>query len=289
MKQFIYILIFALLAFISSCTDSKSYSTTDNGLEYRYCVESNSGKSPKTGEKLLLRVQFYNEHDTLLWDSREISERFIMEFEKPTKPGATVNDAYAMMQEGDSMSFKINAIDFYSAADKNSPMLKKFRKDEKLRFQIKLEKIYSPEAFKDESEKIVKSLAQEEKNLLEDYIEKNYPDLKPTKSGMYFKNEIIGKGEQVKANSEIALHYKATYINGEILHSTYVKNNPLIFKVNDPLVWPCLAEAVQLMRKGGKAICIAPSNIAAGLYGDKKLKIGPCKTIIFELQVVAIR
>jgi len=122
-KCFFYGLV---IIFFWACSseNSKKYESTENGLEYKYCVKSESNKKPQSGDKLLLKVRFYNEKDTLLWDSREISSRFIMDFVQPQSPGNTVNDAYAMMHEGDSMSFLINARQFYSAADPKSPMIK---------------------------------------------------------------------------------------------------------------------------------------------------------------------
>ena len=293
MKQFLVLLFVSCIIFFNSCTNIfDSYLETDEGLEYKYCFESNSGKYPKSGQKLLLKVKFYKqaesvENDTLLWDSREISDRFIMDFILPQKKGATVNDAYAMMQEGDSISFKINAHQFYSAVDAKSPMLQKFKKEDKLRFEIKLEKIFSEEAFNNESEKIIKDMCELEQDLLVDYISRNYPDVKPTKSGLFFIELTKGSGVYATQKDEVAIHYKANYINGEGIYSTYKKDNPLIFKVQDSLVWPCLAESVKNMKKGGKAICISPSSLAAGKYGDAK--IPPCKSIIFEIELVAIR
>lgn len=289
----IFLLFFVSIITLFSCSKlTDSYSVTNSGLEYKYREESNSGKYPKSGQKLLLRVKFYKqsdkpEHDTLLWDSREISSRFIMDFIAPTVKGATVNDAYAMMQEGDSISFLINAFQFYSAVDPKSQMLKRFTKDDKLRFEVRLVKIFSNQAFKNESEKIIKDLCQTEKELFADYISKNYPDARPSKSGLYIIETKKGFGRLINKNDEVAIHYKATYINGEPIYSTYKKNNPLVFKVNDSLVWPCLAETVQTMKKGGKSICIAPSFLAAGKYGDAK--IPPCKSIIFEIELVAYK
>lgn len=280
-----------ILFFVACSTDTKktSYSTTERGLEYAYCVQSNSEKTPQNGDKLLLKISFYTEKDSLLWDSREISSRFIMDFEKPINPGATINDGYAMMREGDSLSFLINARAFYSAADAKSPMIEKFRIDEKLRFQVKLEKIYTQTEFEEETKQVIKPLCEEEKMLLEDYIQKEYPDAKPSKTGLYVIHKQKGTGKTVLDTSDVAIHYRATFINGELLHTTYAKSNPLIFKVNDPNVWPCLAELVRSMKKGGKAVCVAPSNLAAGEYGDKKLKISPCKSIIFEVELVAVK
>jgi FKBP-type peptidyl-prolyl cis-trans isomerase len=287
-KCFFYGLV---IIFFWACSseNSKKYESTENGLEYKYCVKSESNKKPQSGDKLLLKVRFYNEKDTLLWDSREISSRFIMDFVQPQSPGNTVNDAYAMMHEGDSMSFLINARQFYSAADPKSPMIQKFRDDEKLRFQIKLEKIYSPSEFEEEAKKVIKPLCEEEKMLLEDYIEKQYPEAKPTQSGLYIIHTKQGAGKQVNNQDEVAIHYRATYINGELIYTTYAKADPLIFRVNDPFVWPCLAELVKTMKKGGKAVCVSPSKLAAGEYGDKKLRIPPCKSIIFEVELVGIK
>lgn len=280
-----------IIVFFAACSSEPTtkYESTEHGLEYLYCVKSESNKQPQTGDKLLLKVRFFNEKDTLLWDSREISSRFIMDYVQPKTPGATVNDAYALMHEGDSMSFLINARKFYSAADPQSPMIKKFREDEKLRFQIKLEKIYSQKEFEEEAKQVIKPLCEEEKMLLTDYIEKQYPDTKPTQSGVYIIQTKNGTGKSVTDTSEVAIHYRATYINGELIYTSYAKADPLIFKVNDPFVWPCLAEVVKTMKKGGKAVCVSPSNMAAGEYGDKKLRIPPCKSIIFEVELVVVK
>lgn len=285
---YVYSVIVLLFAACSSENKSK-YSTTEHGLEYTYCVKSDSVKLPQTGDKLLLKIRFFNEKDSLMWDSREISSRFIMDFIKPTNPGATINDAYAMMHEGDSLSFLINARQFYSAADSKSPMIQKFRDNEKLRFQVKLEKIYSQEEFEEEAKQVIKPLCEEENMLLSDYIEKQYPDAKPTQSGIYIIHTKKGAGKSVSDTAEVAIHYRATYINGELLYTSYAKADPLIFKVNDPFVWPCLAEVVKTMKKGGKAVCVSPSNMAAGEYGDKKLRIPPCKSIIFEVELVVVK
>jgi hypothetical protein len=80
-----------------------------------------------------------------------------MEFSKPRESAAGIDDAYAMMQEGDSISFRINAYDFYYKADKQSPMLSKVTRDEKLRFEIRLVKIYSEEDFAEDSKKYLKN------------------------------------------------------------------------------------------------------------------------------------
>ena len=275
---------------LSACHNSSQnkYETTDGGLQYLYREKSESDVTPQAGNKLLLDVKYFDEKDSLIFNSQDISSRFIMDFDKPETPGATINDAFSMMHEGDSMSVLINAYKFYLGAGQLQE-LKKIDSTKTLRFELRLIKILSPDVIEKEIEKQAKLLKEEEEYLLQEFIAKQYPDAKPTQSGLYFIETTAGEGPLITKNNTVAIHYTATYINGEPIYSTYQRNDPLVFEVADPNVWPCLAEAVQHMRKGGRATIIAPSKLAAGENGDKQLKIPPRKTVIFDLEVVAYK
>lgn len=277
------------MALLASCSKkSEVYETTTSGLQYLYREKSNSNIVPQEGNKLHLSVKYYNMDDSLLFNSNDISQRFIMDFFKPATQGSGINDAFAMMHEGDSMSFRINAYNFYLNAGQDN-MLQKTSKTDLLRFEIRLIKVLSPEIVQKEIEKKDEQRKDEEEFLLNNFISENYPNVQPTKSGLYFIETKEGSGRAMTINDSVAIHYTATYINGEPIYSTYQHNNPLIFKVSDPLVWPCLAEAVQYMRKGSKATIIAPSKLAAGEKGDSRTGIPPRKTIIFDIELVAYK
>ncbi len=288
MKYKISLIISILACFTISCKKQNTYKTTEHGLTYKYIVQSDSTLSPQEGNKLVLDVRYYDSNDSLLFNSQDISPKFIMDFIKPTAEGSTINDALAMMHEGDSMSFLINAYEFYLFAGQTKK-LKEISQNENLRFEIKLKKILSPEIVQKEQEKKMEELKNEEEELLKEYLANNYPDIKPTSSGLYFIETYEGEGPKVGKSNKVAIHYTATYINGEPIYSTYQKNDPLIFDVSDPLVWPCLAESVQYMRKGSKATCIAVSKLAAGENGDKTLHIAPRKTVIFDIELIAFK
>lgn len=289
MQKLILVMCTAMFA-LSACHKSSQnqYETTEGGLQYLYCDKSHSDIVPQLGNKLLLDVKYFDENDSLLFNSQDISSRFIMDFDKPETPGATINDAFAMMHEGDSLSVLINAYKFYLGAGQVQE-LKKIDTTKTLRFELRLKKILSPEVIEKELKKQDKILKEEEEFLLQEFITKHYPDAKPTQSGLYYIETTIGEGPLIAKNNTVAIHYTATYINGEPIYSTYQRNDPLVFEVADPNVWPCLAEAVQYMRKGGKATIIAPSKLAAGENGDKQMNIAPRKTIIFDLEVIAYK
>ena len=288
MQKLILVCLSVLTIFGCESKKEVEYTTTEGGLKYLYHEKSDSELFPQDGNKLLLDVKYFNGQDSLLFNSQDISSRFIMDFFPPETSGASINDAFAMMHEGDSMSFLINAYNFYLGAGQTK-MLTKVSKDEQLRFEVRLKKILSPEIVEKEIAEKEQELKDEEEYLLQDFLTNNYPDLKPTKSGLYFIETREGEGPKVTKNNKVAIHYTATYINGEPIYSTYQRNDPLIFDVTDPNVWPCLAEAVQYMNKGSKATIIAVSKLAAGEHGDKGLRIPPRKTIIFDLEVIGVK
>ncbi len=283
--------IICLLCLHSCFHDKKSeYQTNDAGLEYLYRVESNSQKFPQDSNTLFLQIRYFNERDSLLFDSKNIAPQFIIKFEKPEKSGTTLSDAYAMMQEGDSMSFLFNAREFFRMFNPESPVIDSFAEQEKLRFEILLEKVYSEDEIMQNIAKKMAEMKLEEEFLLAEYIQRNYPAAVPSESGMYFISEREGKGDFPKPQNTVVIHYTVHYINGEQIYSSSIpRNNPLKFQIDDPNVYPCLAEGLQRMRKGGRALIIAPSKIAAGEKGSRSQNVAPYKTLIFDVELLAVQ
>lgn len=288
MKHVCIYLALALLTFAACTTKSRErYTVNEHGLEYAYIEKADTILTPKAGDKLLLKVKIYNHKDSLLWDSREIPSKFIMDFAVPEVAGATIEDGYALMNQGDSVHFLINARSFYAAALSPQEFIESFAPDEKLKFCVRLQQILSPEHFEKEAQKIIEPLCEQEKLILAEFVASEYPKATKTESGLYFQHIEQGKGAALQDTNTVVIHYRAFYITGDILYNTYVKVDPLKFRLDDPFVWPCLKESVKLMKKGGKLVCIAPSELAASEYGDKALKIPPCRSLLFEIFLVA--
>ena len=264
-----------------------SQDSTEIFFEYKYHIESKSQKFPQDSSLLFLQVRIFNERDSLLFNSRSIDSPYKKSFEKPV-PTEPLLYAYAMMQEGDSMSFLFNARDYYRHMYSQTIFVDSFAEYEKLRFEIKLEKIFTKDEILNNVAKQLAEKKLEEEFLLAEYIERNYPAAVPTESGMYFIQERQGSGAFAKPHNTVIAHYTVSHINGEPIYSTYTKVDPLKVQVNDPLLFPCLTEGFQKMRKGGRAIIIAPSKIAAGEKGDKTIGIAPYKTLIFDVELLTI-
>ena len=82
------------------------------------------------------------------------------------------------------------------------------------------------------------------------------------------------------------MHYEGTLINGTVFDSSIKRGEPATFPVNG--VIPGWQEALQLMEVGTKWKVFIPSTLAYGEQGAGGA-IGPNETLIFEMELLAIK
>lgn len=104
-------------------------------------------------------------------------------------------------------------------------------------------------------------------------------------SGLQYKILKPGKGKQPKATDSITAHYKGTLIDGREFDSSYRRNEPATFRVNQ--VIPGWQEILPLMHEGDKWQVFIPSELAYGERGSGNT-IGPNEALIFEIELIKI-
>jgi FKBP-type peptidyl-prolyl cis-trans isomerase FkpA len=104
-------------------------------------------------------------------------------------------------------------------------------------------------------------------------------------SGLIYKEIVAGKGASPKATDKVKVHYHGTLIDGTVFDSSVERKQPIDFALNG--VIPCWTEGVQMMKVGGKARLVCPSEIA---YGDNGAppKIKPGATLVFDVELLDI-
>jgi FKBP-type peptidyl-prolyl cis-trans isomerase FklB len=107
-----------------------------------------------------------------------------------------------------------------------------------------------------------------------------------TASGLQYKVVKPGSGDKAKATDTVVVHYKGTLINGTEFDSSYKRNEPATFRVNQ--VIPGWQEALQLMNPGAKFQLFIPSKLAYGQRGAGGA-IGPNETLLFDVELVEIK
>ncbi len=123
---------------------------------------------------------------------------------------------------------------------------------------------------------------EKEKELLAEYIANNNITAIPTSSGLYYIELVEGIGEQAKSGDKVNVQYTGKRLDGTIFDS-----GPYSFVLGTGAVIAGWHEGFAMMKKGGKATLIIPSNLAYGSSGY--LSIDPYTTLIFDVELLNIQ
>ena len=109
--------------------------------------------------------------------------------------------------------------------------------------------------------------------------------IKVTSSGLQYKIEKQGKGENAKATDKVKVNYKGMTLDGKVFDSSYKRGKPAEFAANRVIKgW---TEGLQLMNPGSKFTFYIPSDLAYGTSGAGR-DIEPNSTLIFEIELLEI-
>jgi FKBP-type peptidyl-prolyl cis-trans isomerase FkpA len=103
-------------------------------------------------------------------------------------------------------------------------------------------------------------------------------------SGLIYRETTAGTGASPVASDVVRVHYRGTLIDGAEFDSSYKRNQPASFPLGG--VIKCWTEGVQLMKVGGKATLVCPSDIAYGDGGRPGIPGGA--TLTFEIELLGI-
>ena len=123
--------------------------------------------------------------------------------------------------------------------------------------------------------------AEGDKFLLENRVKEG---VQVTDSGLQYKVIVMGEGDKPAASDKVTVHYRGTLLNGEEFDSSYSRNQPTSFQLDQ--VIPGWTEGVALMPVGSKFMFYIPPNLAYGANGGGP--IGPNATLIFEVELLSI-
>ncbi|HER63053.1 MAG TPA: FKBP-type peptidyl-prolyl cis-trans isomerase [Desulfobacteraceae bacterium] len=125
------------------------------------------------------------------------------------------------------------------------------------------------------------------KEAAEEFLKENAAreGVKTTESGLQYLVISQGDGPKPKAEDMVKVHYKGTLLDGTEFDSSYSRNEPAVFPLNQ--VIPGWTEAVQLMNVGSKFKLFLPPDLA---YGDRGAPpvIEPGSLLVFEVELLGI-
>ena len=124
------------------------------------------------------------------------------------------------------------------------------------------------------------------------FLVQNNITTSPTASGLYFiqKEEEIGTGVQAKAGDVVKVNYQGQSLGGVVFDSSwdpaFGHETPYEFTLGTGSVIKGWDEAIALMKEGGTAKLIIPSDLAYGATGNSS--IPPYSTLVFYVELVDV-
>ena len=143
------------------------------------------------------------------------------------------------------------------------------------------------ETLQAQMEKTLATQTEENKSRGAEYLKSHAEkeDVQVTESGLQYIVITEGDGVKPKATDEVTVHYRGTLIDGTEFDSSYSRNAPATFTLNQ--VIPGWTEGVQLMSVGSKFLFVIPYELGYGERGAGG-SIGPYETLIFEVELLEI-
>jgi FKBP-type peptidyl-prolyl cis-trans isomerase FkpA len=196
-----------------------------------------------------------------------------------------------LLNVGDSASFMIPAkLFFEKTLQSNLPDL--FKLDDYLKVSVKALNVQSQDDFLNEKEAFlswIQDFGQYEQVIMEQFLDAQKIESKPTASGMYYIPLKQGKGEKVKKGDTLVIHYEGKFLNGKFFDSTLKRKEAFSFVYGTEWqVIEGLEEALGYMSEGEKALFIMPSELAWGKSGSSTGIIPPYTSLIFEVELLEV-
>lgn len=293
-KFFLFVSILSFIAYSCNKGPYPGYDKTDSGLYYKITRGESGKQLPSQGDVLSVELSYYlADKDSLLFSTFSTNEPMFLPIEQSRFQG-DINEGLLMITEGDSASFILKADSFliyYVGMTELPPYIKA---ESMLRFEIRVlqhktsdEYMKEQKVMQEKHEAKMAELMQQEKIDREAWLKENKITVSPTPSGMYFIQQKAGTGQKVESGDLVRAHYTGYLLDGQVFDSSEESKEPFSFAAGRGEVIPGWDEAVMMMRVGGKARIILPSELA---YGESRpdFPIPPYATLVFDLEIVGV-
>ncbi len=106
-----------------------------------------------------------------------------------------------------------------------------------------------------------------------------------TESGLQYREIIEGAGDYPTETDQVTVHYTGKLIDGTVFDSSVERGQPATFPLNRVIAgW---TEGLQMMKPGGKAELVIPSDLGYGPRGAGG-DIPPNAVLVFEVELISI-
>lgn len=138
-------------------------------------------------------------------------------------------------------------------------------------------------------------LRNKELALLDEYMLKNYPDVEPKPSGLYYIEETKGTGDTINPGDRVQIYYATWLIDSTLIDETngYIlgqRYEPYTVNVGSGTSIAGLEEALTYMQKGSVANLVINSELAYGQNGNTSSTpyVPGFSTLLMQIEVYKV-
>jgi len=292
--SFILLAVVSIAAFYS-CSKYPGYKKAESGFYYKFIEQYDDSVKADTNYILTLQLKYrvkIDGKDSVFFNSTEMAKPFQLTLMKPQFKG-DVFEAFAMLHQGDSASFILNAYDFFTKTAQYPTVPAGVDSSSMIYFDVRALKIETMEQMQKAAEEKALKLKNEEGGKLQQYITSKGITASPSETGIYILTESEGNGKLIQKGDMVKMNFTVSTIDENKIFSTLDRNQPITFEYGQPFDTKGLDEAIGKMKKGSKAKVIVPSEMAFGERGRRDMGgneiVAPYSTILYDVEIVDIQ
>jgi FKBP-type peptidyl-prolyl cis-trans isomerase FkpA len=275
-----YFTVLAISLLLMSCSGKKGgFQEHTSGLQYSFIEMNPRGKTPTSGDILLLSIKYFTEGGLQV----DESSSYRLQLTKPIYQG-DLYTGLAITQVGDSVHFILDAVNYYRNTRKRE-LPEEFVAGEKILIQIRLKSIVEVESLKAERLGIYHTDEEQELRLLKEFVSKANVQVEPSSSGLYVIILKEGSGPKAEKGQTLSVHYTGKTIDGKIFDSSLTRGPPMSFTLGKGKVIRGWEEGFAHLNKGARARFIIPSSLAYGKEGYGR-ELLPFSSLVFDVELL---
>jgi len=261
------------------------YKQAEHGIYYKLHKIGENPAKAVAGDYITVNLEYSTTGDSSFFKGlRKLQVR------DPAFEG-DIDECFAMLAEGDSASFILNADDFFV----------KTLRDVRPRFipaggsviiRMGIRDIQTEKEYENEKEAFlswIEDFGDYEKVLLKQYISSGKLPVSPLPSGLLYLNLRPGKGKKIQQGDTVTVNYEGRFLNGKFFDSTIRRRQPFQFVYGTEWqVIKGLEEAIGMMREGERSVFILPSEMGFGNQGSSTGIVPPYTSLIFEVEILKV-
>jgi len=276
------------------------YEKVGSGLYIKSITDNAAGRAVSVGDILTMNMSYSVNNDTIIFDTKMTGQPVQLRADTGKYDGDFMN-AFLRMKEGDSASVIVDANMFFikTAGAAESPEF--IDSADVLYFAIGMTKVQTMEEVQAEIDSKNAEAEQNEQTELNAYLAANNIEVEPTASGMYYISKKEGTGRQAEAGKKVKVNYSGFLLNGTYFDSSVEEvakeqglydqrrtYGPLDFELGARQVIQGWDEGIAMMKVGGTARLVIPSNLAYGANPRPGGVIQPFNTLVFDVELVDV-